>query len=90
MPATHVELEEDMPVSTPVCLRRPRAISEGGAKLRRRSRSRSRDRADWAPPPTIPDPEIPAFTQYTMPTQSSSLFPNPFERMGRKLSKLRR
>ncbi|CCA69442.1 hypothetical protein PIIN_03342 [Serendipita indica DSM 11827] len=88
MPATHVELEEDMPVSTPVCLRRPRAISEGGAKLRRRSRSR--DRADWAPPPTIPDPEIPAYPQYTMPAQSTSLFPNPFERMGRKLSKLRR
>ncbi|KAG8761576.1 hypothetical protein FRC14_002763 [Serendipita sp. 396] len=85
-PAVSIEIEEDLAITVPVCLRRPRAISEGGAKLRRPSRSR--DRADWAPPPTIPDPEIPAYP--TMPPQSTSIFPNPFEKVSRRLTKFRR
>lgn len=102
MPAVSVESEEEVPITVPVCLRRPRAMSESasgddgaghrksgmghnsGSKLRRRSRSRDRT-ADWAPPPTIPDPEPP--TYYTMPPPSNSIFPSVMERM---FSKLRR
>lgn len=101
-PAVSVESEEEVPITVPVCLRRPRAMSEstttgkvhlhsnnhgnsGGTKLRRRSRSRDRA-ADWAPPPTIPDPEIPAYPLYSMPPTSTSLFPGA---LGRMFSKLR-
>lgn len=88
-PATTVEFDDAAaPISVPVCLRRPRAISEGGAKLRRRSRSR--DRADWAPPPTIPDQEYNQYRPMTMSPPSNSLLPSALEKVGRKFSLFRR